>query len=122
MVKAKKAKGQTPTEVMAPRIVMDTNESTPLYYVNHMEVANTAVDFTLICTRLPAKLSEEKLEELKTNKTLHVDAEVQVVIPVSLVPAIIKALITQKESYEKIIGQKIQEPQLVTEAGSTGHE
>jgi cysteinyl-tRNA synthetase len=75
-----------------------------------MEVSNTPNDFTLFWTRLPAKLSADKMEEFQTLKTLHVDADVQVVIPVSLIPALIQALITQKEAYEKAIGQKIQEP------------
>ena len=99
---------------VAPRIIVNINESTPLYYANYMEIGNTANDFTLFCTRLPAKLSADKMEEIKTLKTLHVDAEVQVVIPAALIPALIQALIKQKEIYEELIGQKIQEPRVGT--------
>jgi hypothetical protein len=113
---AKKAKPVV-DDVVSPRIIMVPNESTPLYYVNFMEAANTANDFTLFFARLPPKLSEEKLEELKTKKTIHIEPDVQVVIPVSLVPAIIVALTTQKETYERLIGQKIQEPEMVNNPG-----
>jgi len=95
---------------LATRIIIDVNESTPFYCANYLEVANTENDFTLFCTRLPAKLSADKMEEARTLKTIHVDADVQVVIPVSVIPALIQALITQKGVYEKVIEQKIQKP------------
>jgi hypothetical protein len=81
----KKAKvNGTPAEVVAPTITLMPNEDTPLFYVNHMEVANTVLDFTLLCTRLPAKLSPDKLQEFKEKKSLQMEAEVQVVFPASL--------------------------------------
>jgi hypothetical protein len=104
----KETKENAPAQVAA-RIIVDVNESTPLYYANYMEVGNTSNDFTLFCTRLSAKLSADKMEEVRTLKTIHVDADVQVVIPVSLVPGLIKALIKQKEVYEKLIGHEIKD-------------
>jgi hypothetical protein len=98
---------------LATRIIIDVNESTPFYCANYLEVANTENDFTLFCTRLPAKLSADKMEA-RTLKTIHVDADVQVVIPVSVIPALIQALITQKGVYEKVIEQKIQKPGVKT--------
>jgi hypothetical protein len=87
---AKVKRGTEPLTGVTPRIITEINDSTALYYINHMEVANTALDFTLLCARLPAKLSAEKMEELKTKKTLHIDADVQIVMPVFLIPALIK--------------------------------
>jgi hypothetical protein len=106
---AKETKENAPATI-APRIIVDVNDSTPFYYANYMEVSNTANDFSLFCARLPAKLSADKMKEIQALKTLHVDAEVQVVIPVSLIPPLIQALIKQKDVYENRIGQKIQEP------------
>jgi hypothetical protein len=92
------------------RIVVDPDDSAPAFYVNYMEVANTANDFTLFGARLPAKVSEETKARIVTSNEFHVDADVLITFPVSLVPGLIRALTTQKEHYEKMTGAAIQEP------------
>jgi hypothetical protein len=75
-----------------------------------MEAANTANDFSLLCVRMPAKLSDERKSQILATKELHVEPDVVITFPTSLVPSLIRALTTQKENYEKAIGATIQEP------------
>jgi hypothetical protein len=84
-------------------------ESASVYYVNYIEVANSPQDFSLICGRLPGKLSAEKTEEAKKLGVLVIEPEVQLIIPITLVPGLIKALTIQKEKYEKLFGIQIKE-------------
>jgi hypothetical protein len=90
-------------------IRLDPSESTSVYYVNHIEVATTPQDFSVICGRMPGKLSATKLEEIKEAGALVIEPDVQIVIPVTLVPGLIRILTLQKELYEKIYGIQIKE-------------
>jgi hypothetical protein len=78
--------------------------------MNYMEAANTANDFSLLCVRMPAKLSTERKSHALATKELHIEPDVVITFPTSLVPGLIRALTTQKENYEKAIGTRIQEP------------
>jgi hypothetical protein len=90
-------------------IRLEPSESTSVYYVNHIEVATTPQDFSVICGRLPGKLSATKLEEIKEAGALVIEPDVQIVVPVTLVPGLIRILTLQKELYEKIYGIQIKE-------------
>jgi hypothetical protein len=90
-------------------IRLEPSESTSVYYVNHIEVATTPQDFNVICGRLPGKISATKLEEIKEANALVIEPDVQIVIPVTLVPGLIRILTVQKELYEKIYGIQIKE-------------
>jgi len=90
-------------------IRLEPSESTSVYYVNFIEVATTPQDFSVICGRLPGKLSATKLEEVKDVGALVIEPDVQIVIPVTLVPGLIRILTAQKELYEKIYGIQIKE-------------
>jgi hypothetical protein len=103
---------RTPTlaDITDVRVVVDPNETAPLYYVNYMEVGHTGHDFTLFGVRLPPKISEDKKADVMTTKELHVEPEVVISIPLGMIAGLIRALTTQKEAFEKLIGEKIQEP------------
>lgn len=105
-------KGSAPPEPeqVEMRIVVDPSEAAPVHYVNYMEVANTTNDFSLLCVRLPPKISDEKRQQFMATKELHVEPDVVLTFPTSIVPGLIRALTTQKENYEKAIGSTIQEP------------
>ena len=92
------------------RIIVGLNDPAPFHYVNFMEVANTVNDFSLLCVRLPPKLSDDKFKSVSANKELHVEPEVVITFPTSMVPGLIRALTTQMEAYEKMAGSAIQEP------------
>lgn len=80
------------------------SEATPAYYVNNMEVSHTAHDFTLICSKLPTKLSAAELERVSKSGELPIEASVQITCATTLIPALMRALNTQKEMYEKQFG------------------
>jgi hypothetical protein len=76
-----------PHGVMSLRgIRLEPLESATVYYINYIEVASSPQDFTIICGRLPGKLSSEKFEEVKNGGVLVIEPDVQLVIPTTLVP------------------------------------
>ncbi len=105
-----KETAKTAPEQVELRIVIDPNDTAPVYYVNYVEAANTVNDFSLICVRLPPKLTEEKRHQFVTTKELHVEPDVIITFPTLMVPGLIRALTLQKENYEKAVGSNIQEP------------
>ena len=46
------------------------SEATPTYYVNSVEVSNTQHDFSLICTKIPAKLTPAEWQRASANPQL----------------------------------------------------
>jgi hypothetical protein len=110
MPKSEKSKDAASAKEVEGRVVIDANDAAPFYYVNFVEVTNTANDFSLMCTRLPPKLSEERRSLLIKTKELHTEPDVIITFPTAMVPGLIRALTTQKEAYEKKTGSEIQEP------------
>jgi hypothetical protein len=109
--KAVKIKAAPPaSEQLELRIVVDPNDAAPVHYVNYVEVANTTSDFSLLCVRLPAKLSDERRREFLASKELHLEPDVVLTFPTSMVPGLIRALTIQKENFETALGAPIQEP------------
>ena len=96
-------------KVTIPAIKLEPIENAAVFYANHIEVANTPQDFSLICARLPGKLSAAKIAEIKELGALVIEPEVQIVIPARLVPGLIRALTAQKELYEKTFGEPLEE-------------
>jgi hypothetical protein len=87
------------------RITVSTQvgEDTFTYYANHAEIACTPHEFSLLFGRLPAKLPPDKLDEARTGN-LTLISDVQILIPVSLIPGLMRALETQKATYESRYG------------------
>jgi hypothetical protein len=83
-------------------------EETFTYYANHAEIASTPHEFALLFARMPSKLSPEKLEETISGN-LALTSEVQILIPATLIPGLIRALNTQKTVHEQRYGT-IHEP------------
>lgn len=109
MAKSKKTHGQ-PEPAPALRIIVEPLEGAPVHYVDYLEVANTVHDFSLLCVRLPPKISDEKRKTAAATKELRVEPEVVITFPTPLVVGLIRALTIQKEAYEKMFGSKIEEP------------
>jgi hypothetical protein len=85
------------------RIVVDVSEDTPTYYANYVEATFGAHDCALSFVRVPAKLSAERIAELKEG-SLTVEASVQITLPPTLIPSLIHALTITKDHYEAQIG------------------
>jgi hypothetical protein len=110
--KTKKGRDAKASPQVITRIVVEPSEGMATYYVNFVEVACTLSDFALICTQVPPKLNSMRLKEVQASGIMTVDAVVQLAIPATLVPGLIRALTTQKELFEKLTGHKIQEPEV----------
>ena len=88
----------------AVKIVLDPNEDTPNYYANYAEVSMGAQDLGIAFAQLPTKLSIAKSELAASSGTLLLDPVVQVTLPPPVAVALIKALETMKDQYEKAFG------------------
>lgn len=98
-------------------IVLTGVDDSPQYYANHIEVAHSVHEFELVFARLPAKVSDEKMQELVTSGRLETDVLLRVVIPTSLMIDMIRVLGVQKDRYEATVG-----PLLEPGAGVTKDE
>lgn len=88
-------------QALTVRPTVQVSEATPTYYVNSVEVSNTQHDFSLICTKIPAKLTPAEWQRASATGELAVEASVLLTCPTTLIPALVRALNTQKEMYEK---------------------
>lgn len=77
-----------------------TNENTPTYYANFIEVAHTPYEFSLIFSKVPTKLKAEQYSLAKNNKAIPIDSMLQIDIPPVIIPGLIHALTVQKELYD----------------------
>lgn len=98
--KTKVRKAKAPRAIRL-RATIEPTDSSPVYFVNLMEVGHTAHDFTIFGIRVPAKLSRAQLEVVSKDEPLVLPAEFQVIIPPTLVPGLISALTSQLAEYEK---------------------
>ena len=94
---------------LAVRIVGEVPEGTPAYYANFIEISHTKWDFSLIASRFPAKFGGAKLAEARATGILPVYAEVTINFPPTLMVGLIRALTTQKESFEKETNTELKE-------------
>jgi hypothetical protein len=89
-------------------ISLQIGEETFTYYANHAEIASTPHEFALLFARMPTKLPPEKLDEAMSGN-LTLTSDVQILIPATLIPGLIRALNTQKANHEQRYGT-IHEP------------
>ena len=80
------------------------DENTATFYVNCAEIANNQHEFAIMATRLPTKPPPEYLEQYKDTGQIVISPDVQLVIPTTLIQALIQVLTSQKESYERLFG------------------
>lgn len=96
------------SELVTTSVTTQIAEDTFTYYANYAEVACVPHDFAIMFARMPAKLPPEKMDEAKAgNVTLTCD--VQIILPITLIDGLIRALTTQKAVYEQRYGA-IHEP------------
>ena len=112
--KAESTAGAKKADGLSVRIVIDVRDDTPHYYINHAEINSTQHEFTLSAGRIPAKFSPDQLQRAKETATIIIPADIQILIPPSLIPGLIRALSTQKDLYERTHGVTL------VERGSAG--
>jgi hypothetical protein len=94
---------------IAVRMAVEVPDGLPRYYANFIEVSQSAWDFSLIFTTLPAKPSPSKMAEMQATGVLAWPAELVVNFPPTLIAGLIRALNIQKETYEKENGVELKE-------------
>jgi len=104
--KKKQAAGAAPIPrdgLVPVTVVIDPVDESAAYYANYAEVSLAQYDCILSFVRVPTKLSLARSEEAKSG-TLKFEPLVQVILPPTLIPGLIRALMTTKEAFEKISG------------------
>jgi hypothetical protein len=82
--------------------VLTPPKGTKPTYANFIEVVQTAHDFTLAGAQLPVKLSQEQITAAREGQAVPIEADFQITFPVSILIGLIDALMSQKETYEKV--------------------
>jgi hypothetical protein len=107
MVKNSKAKEPpvptaSNTSQVTVTFVLTPPKGTKPTYANFIEVVQTAHDFTLTGAQVPVKLSQEQIRVASEGQAVPIEADFQITFPVSLLVRLIDALMSQKETYEKV--------------------
>jgi hypothetical protein len=101
--KARKALAKDARPLRA-KVVMKVTKDLPTYYIDHVEVGSGIHDFSLIVAKLPGRFTAEELSAAATTGELEVEPLLQLYLPPTLIPALIKALNTQKDAFEEMQG------------------
>jgi hypothetical protein len=121
--KKKPAKDTVTEQEVSGRIVIDVPEDLGAYYVSHAEISHNKHDFTILCGKLPAKLSPEQLAIAKSSGEVHIETLVQLIVPPTMIAGLIYALTEQKRKYEKETGKSLDDPAFPTiPGGSESHD
>jgi hypothetical protein len=101
--KAPEQKPNVPMAVTA-RVTLEVGSDVPSYYVNYVDVSQSTHEFTLSVAKIPTRLAAQTMQNLQTTGELRAEALLQLIIPPTLLPSLLKALTAQKELYEKTWG------------------
>jgi hypothetical protein len=114
------ASGRPPagSKAMQVRAVITVGEGIPSYYINHLEVSQTQHEFTLSVGKVPSRFALDKQQAIAESGVLEVEAILQLLIPPTLAPGIIKALQIQLAQFEKMHGKVRDDSSLITEDAS----
>ena len=102
---AANTKGTKAGTAVTVTAVMGASADLPFYYVNHIEISHSHYEFALTAGRAPAKLTEHNLREINEFHRLTIEPVIQLLIPPTVIPALIRALTIQQESYETTHGK-----------------
>jgi hypothetical protein len=94
----------TPATTIA-RASLVTTDGTATFYVNNVEIGHSAYDFSVTCAKLPVKFPPAEMARIAETGEAVLEAVVQILLPTSLIPGLIKALTIQKEMYERQFGE-----------------
>ena len=94
-------------KAVVAKVVLHPSEDTPQYYINYAEIATSQNEFSIYGIRVPTKLSTDEVEAIKKSGELHLEPEVQIIIPVTLIQGLIDALIQQRDLYAAQFGTAI---------------
>ncbi len=95
------------TKPVAAKVVLHPSEDTAQYYINYAEVAVSQNEFSIYGVRIPTKPRPYEVEAIKISGELHLEPEVQIIIPVTVIQGLIDALIRQRDLYTAQFGTVI---------------
>jgi hypothetical protein len=101
---ASRRKAEANADTLDVRLVVDLPADTPTYYANHVEIAVNKHEISLWIARLPTKPAREQMALAQETGELLVEAEMQILMPPTLIDGLIGALETTKLKYEKAFG------------------
>ena len=99
----KSVKKNLPERVQV-KVAVDATEGESLY-VNHAEIMHGRHEIIVIWAQVLSKISQAQLEVVQSTGELRVQPSVQLIFPPTLLPPLIRALIAEKENYEKEHGK-----------------
>lgn len=89
----------------AVRIVVEPPSDLPFHYANHIEVSHSKNEFALSIARIPTKFGSVRLKEIRDKGVLEVEPDLQIVIPITIIRGLIRALGIQLGLYETNFGK-----------------
>ena len=95
LVKGKKrrpaSRKKTPeAKAISTKIVLHPSDETPQYYVNFAEIANSQNEFSIYGAIIPTKLPAGEIDSITKTGELHLEPEVQIIIPVTVIQGLIR--------------------------------
>lgn len=103
-VKSAARKQERVAAEVTARMLLEVTDDTPVYYVNYAEVTHSAHDFALLLGRTPAKPDAMQIEELQETGDIRTEAMLQILLPTTILPGLMRALTLQREHYEARFG------------------
>ena len=102
---AGRAQAKKAEETQTLRIALEPTDDVPSYYINHVEVSHSRHDFGLGCAHLPTTLPAKVRDEVKRSGVLSLEPLIRLIVPPTLIPALIRALQAQQSKYEDRFGE-----------------
>ena len=103
---ARKATSKATEESVQLRIVVEANQDTPTYYMNHVEIVMGLHEIALWFARLPTKPSRAEMADAAASGEIVVDPEFQIVIPHTLMSGLISALQSVQTKHVETFGTR----------------
>jgi hypothetical protein len=100
---ARKATARTAQKPVAIPVTISLEYTGEPLYANFAEVSSAQHEFQIGFGLLPTKPNAEQMEQVNGG-TMRLNALVQILLPPTLIPGLIKALTTTKEQYEAVLG------------------
>jgi hypothetical protein len=96
-----KGSDATPKPPVPLKVVLEFHGES--FYSNYVEVSSAQHEFQIRFAQAPTKPNDEQMEQIRGG-TLKLDAFVQILVPPTLIPSLIRALESTKQQYENLIG------------------
>ena len=86
------------------RLQIEPKVNAPKYYANHAEINLTPFEMVMTFARLPARFDADEAERLGKGEVIVIPAEVQISVPIQMIPGLIKVMTHLKSEHDRTIG------------------